>query len=354
VPARRSLFRRHRLVIGGVAGLAVLAVAALLITRSGGPNQADHGVTAAPGPSLPVIVAPPVRRTGTVDLTAGDHLDLDSAAGDWNRGTAPDPGAHDVTFSASLHTVLSDDAGAMMVLAARVNPGYAACMYGTYGHVPAPDELRPGAALCVTTEFGRRALVQVVAVHRDSVGHPDRLSLRITVWQAQPDPVEPPPPARPRYDRTACASGTLPDGVTMRPAEPRAAGWFSSRPIPWGAPECLDQIWWAPYVNGGAHPAVAYTWTFDTGLPGATCTLWADYPPPPSGHSAGIAHYSVDDGTRQLAYFPVAQAGFMGRWHGLGGFTFTSGQITVTLDNSGDYANPEQGVIAGPLRLECR
>jgi hypothetical protein len=168
------------------------------------------------------------------------------------------------------------------------------------------------------------------------------------------------PGAPDRYDAYACVDrGGPPPTVRLGPSgNPRNAGWRSSTPWPWGTPFCASQIWWAPYLNGGANPYVRFGWTFDTSMaPPQTCLVWAYYPPPPSGHSGGTAHYTVDDGTgataRKVAEIDVDQSRYKGTWHELGQYQITSGTLAVTLDNSGTDPDPEQGPIAGPVHTSC-
>jgi transcriptional regulator with XRE-family HTH domain len=168
------------------------------------------------------------------------------------------------------------------------------------------------------------------------------------------------PAAHGRYDAYACVdSRGPPPGVRLDPSgNPRDAGWRSSTPWPWGTPFCPSQIWWAPYLNGGANLYARFSWIFRTSMSWpATCLVWAYYPLPPSGHSGGTAHYMVDDGTgtaaRQVASIDVPQSRYKGSWHGLGQYRITSGTLTVTLDNSGTDPDPEQGPIAGPMHTSC-
>jgi transcriptional regulator with XRE-family HTH domain len=163
-----------------------------------------------------------------------------------------------------------------------------------------------------------------------------------------------------RYDAYACVDRGGPSPtVRLDPSgDPRDAGWRSSTPWPWGTPFCASQIWWAPYLNGGANPYERFSWIFDTSMtPPQTCLVWAYYPPPPSGHSGGIAHYMVDDGTgamtRQVAEIDVNQSRYKGTWHRLGQYRVTSGTLVVKLDNSGTDPDPEQGPIAGPVHTSC-
>lgn len=161
------------------------------------------------------------------------------------------------------------------------------------------------------------------------------------------------------YDAFACVNGGGSPPTVRLAGNPRDLGWRSSTPWPWGTPSCASQIWWAPYLNGGANPYVRFSWIFQTSIArGATCIVWAYYPPPPSGHSGGMAHYTVHDGagttTRQIGSIEVAQSRYKGSWHELGGYRIASGTLAVTLDNSGTGSDPEQGPIVGPLHASCR
>jgi len=364
------LRRRRGLVVSAMAALVSVTVVVLFNVLPGGgrggsgakpataltsqPNAATRGL----GQSNAALVPPPVRSMGTVSIVRGQYLDLDTPGPDWNKGFAPDLAAHDLSFPPSADTLMSMNSASVVVLTGT-RQGYADCLNGTYGEQLTADAVKPGVGMCLTTKGGRRALVSVTGVHTDTTNQPDQVTVHITVWEIVPDRFDPPPPAHPVYDAYACVGGNLNRSVTIQPSgDPRLQGWRSSHPTPWGAPTCQDQIWWAPYASNGMSQAVQFSWIFTLPFSGrATCTLWADYPPPPSGHSGGTAHYSINNGgspsAPQLAYLAVQQADFRGTWHGLGTYMFTAGQICLTLDNSGTYLAMEQGVIAGPVRATC-
>lgn len=352
--------RRRGLVISAMAALVSVTVVVLLNVLPGDGRGGSGATSATARTSQPnaALVPPPVRSMGTVSMVRGQYLDLDTPRPDWNKGFAPDPAAHDLSFSATTHTLVSMNIASVVVLTGPRH-GYADCLSGTYGEQLTADGVKPGVGMCLTTKGGRRAMVSVTGVHTDTTSQPDQVTVHITVWEIVPDRFDPAPPAHPVYDAYACVGGTPGRSVTIRPSgDPRLQGWQSSRPTPWGAPACQDQIWWAPYANNGMNQTVQFSWIFTLPSSGrATCTLWADYPPPPSGHSGGTAHYSINNGgstsAPQLAYLAVQQADFRGTWHGLGTYTFTAGQISVNLDNSGTYLAMEQGVIAGPVRAAC-
>ncbi|HEX4703725.1 MAG TPA: hypothetical protein VH352_16465, partial [Pseudonocardiaceae bacterium] len=136
--------------------------------------------------------------------------------------------------------------------------------------------------------------------------------------------------------------------------DPRTTGWRSSQPIPWDGAPCANQIWWTPYLDGSAGRLIRFGWTFTTSIAGPTeCMVSAYYPPPPSGHSGGTAHYTISGGGAPRPV-TVVQADYKGTWHPLGTYRITSGRVDVTLDNTGADPTPWQGVIAGPIHVSCR
>jgi len=166
------------------------------------------------------------------------------------------------------------------------------------------------------------------------------------------------------YDEYGCVGRhQVPPTVRLDPpGNPRDAGWQSSTPRQWDTPFCTPQIWWAPYVNSGANPFVQFSWTFRTSIPHpVTCTVWAYYPPPPSGHSGRTAWYSIYEGSmygsssplHRLARVTVDQFRYRGTWHPLGAYRVSRGLIRITLDNTGTDPDPEHGPIAGPVHLSC-
>ena len=356
VPSRR----RRGVIISATAALISVTVIVLLKVLPGNDRGGSGGTPATnlTSQQAAALLPHPVRSMGTVSMVRGQYLDLDTLRPGWNKGFAPDVGAHDLSFSATAYTLVSMNSASVVVLTGT-RQGYADCLNGAYGEQLTADAVKPGVGMCLTTKGGRRALVSVTGVRMDTANQPDRVTVHITVWEIVTDRFDPAPPAHPIYDAYACVGGNLDRSVTIRPSgDPRLQGWQSSRPTPWGTSACEDQVWWAPYASNGMSRTVQFSWIFTLPFSGpATCTLWADYPPPPSGHSGGTAHYSINDGgslsAPQLAYLAVRQADFRGTWHGLGTYTFTAGQICVTLDNSGTYLAMERGVLAGPVRAAC-
>lgn len=206
-----------------------------------------------------------------------------------------------------------------------------------------------GVGLCLAGSLSALVVVALIAMpsHRQAVQRPASLNAGSALVTAD------------SYDQYGCV-GQHDVPATVRldpPGNPRDTGWQSSTPRPWDTPYCTAQIWWTPYVNSGANPLIRFGWTFMTSIPHlATCTVWAYYPPPPSGHSGGTARYSIYDAAaqpRRLATVLVDQARYKGTWHELGAYRISRGLIKVVLDNSGNDPDPEQGPIAGPIHVSC-
>lgn len=179
-------------------------------------------------------------------------------------------------------------------------------------------------------------------------------------WGKQPlAAAGPAPQTSGNYDVYACVGTDTPRSVKLlKSADSTWNGWIISHPIPWGVPQCEDQIWWTPYLNNGANPKNRFSWIFTTSIVRpSTCSLWAYSPPPPSGHAGHFAHYVLGDGagpqSRMVGQIRVSQAALKGRWYSLGNYRITTGRITVTLDNSGFDPEAKHGVIAGPIHASC-
>jgi hypothetical protein len=160
-------------------------------------------------------------------------------------------------------------------------------------------------------------------------------------------------------DIYGCVGADKPAALALQDAvQLFEAGWMISHPVPWDAPQCSNQVWWARFTNGGATPGTRFTWVFSTTMPQPkTCDLWRYSPPPPSGHAHGVARYMIEDGAgpaaRLVGRLAVDQSAGKGSWVSLGRYRFAAPEITITLDNEGSDVGPNHGAVAGPIHLHC-
>jgi hypothetical protein len=197
--------------------------------------------------------------------------------------------------------------------------------------------------------YRRRAVLAAVGTCTLVVG------LLVAWWAGQGTPAIPPASS----DIYGCVGSDKPAALQLdTPVDLILAGWLPSHPAPWNAPQCADQIWWTPFTNGGANPSTQFVWIFHTGMTQPkTCALWTYFPPPPSGHAHGLAHYVVEDGAgssaRLVGRLTLDQMAHKGSWNSLGEYHFSDEKITITMDNQGVDNTPNHGVIAGPVHVKC-
>ncbi|MEV6942509.1 hypothetical protein AB0N07_11000 [Streptomyces sp. NPDC051172] len=162
-------------------------ITAVLLGLSGRPAARSNSAAAAPRPSPTQANSPgahvPIRRQGSLVLTAGHVADLDSTTSTWAEQTEPGSPRADVWFGAkdrALHGVGNND---IAVLPKNSPGGFWACALDQdYGASLHAADIRAGRILCGLTAANRVAQLRVTSVHDDAAGVPDRVTLDITVW----------------------------------------------------------------------------------------------------------------------------------------------------------------------------
>ncbi|MEU3342829.1 helix-turn-helix transcriptional regulator [Streptomyces sp. NPDC006668] len=179
--------RRRQIMVLAATAAALALTTAVLLGLSGRPATRSDSAAAAPRPSPTQANTPaahvPIRRRGTLVLTAGHVADLDSTTSTWAQHSEPGPPQADVWFGAqdrALHGVGNND---IAVLPNNSPGGFWACALDQdYGATLHAADIRAGRILCGLTATNRVAQIRVTSVHHDTAGQPDRITLDITVW----------------------------------------------------------------------------------------------------------------------------------------------------------------------------
>lgn len=146
------------------------------------PGGGVNGSGARTSTSEPPVEEPPVRRRGTLKLTAGHQVDLDSTDPAWGVVESEDMGDNHVEsdLAVELGSISAVHEGKF----ARTTPvSYATCRAATNyeGSIQADEEAAGTATACLRTGQNRVAALQVMKVTRQ-YGFFYEVQLSVTVW----------------------------------------------------------------------------------------------------------------------------------------------------------------------------
>ena len=191
--APRRRVSRPALAIGLTAGIAVLAVAALLGFTLPGSSAAAHNPPSTQTPATAGVGNPDANGQGVVQavrhrdpavLVPGHVIDLDSMATNWADRAGYPHSPYDLEFTLAHHTLVGEDQAVLGILpAGSVGTRHECGSLSDYGVEMSPAQIKPGALFCIITDQNRYALLRITDALYDSTGLPAQVTLDIKVWE---------------------------------------------------------------------------------------------------------------------------------------------------------------------------
>jgi len=184
----------------GVAASSAIAVGALVLVftvtlsgmlpkgharqRTGRSSELPTGTAPASIDANRYGVLQPIRRIGTIMMTPGQVIDLDTAKADWSLTQAPKDNPFNLEFTLANHSLTGIDQAVLAVLAQGASQSFHGCAsQQAYGVELDPQQIRPGGAFCVITDQRRYALLQIADVLYSDGHEPVRIVLDARVWE---------------------------------------------------------------------------------------------------------------------------------------------------------------------------
>jgi hypothetical protein len=197
--SKRPRGRRLHLRVGAQAALAIAMIAIAAVLASSAASTATE--TNAPVPTGAADGTPPplmdkenyvLRPSSSVDTNDKDKVDLDTGCPGWGEmfphiGPRRCGGLADLVVEPdAIHT--ADDQPAIVVLPPGVEGTYLSCHSrltsepnASVSSLPASG-LKDGEAMCIRTDQGNTALVQLDKVPKDDLGQLTSVTIEFKLW----------------------------------------------------------------------------------------------------------------------------------------------------------------------------